>query len=147
MRERERERKREREEEKWSDKKKYFFIGIFGGVLNWIKISSNIKVPNFLDVALNLSDNSNWPFFLKMDEYPSSINVNSNHQNSIIKQVPKAVNMRISRLSSNKKSFHENSKMYIKALKNIGFKEEFTYLEPKMPNNINNNNNKLDINK
>ena len=33
--------------------------------------------------------------------------------------------------------------MYIEALKNSGFKEEFTYLQPKMikrNNNINNNN-------
>ena len=74
--------------------------------------------------------------------------MNSNHSNSIIKQVSKAVNMKISRLSSNKKIFHESSKMYIEALKNSGFKEEFTYLEPKIPNNNNNNNNnKLDRNK
>ena len=33
--------------------------------------------------------------------------------------------------------------MYIKALKNSRFNEEFTYLKPKVPNNINN---KLDIN-
>ena len=110
-----------------------------------IKISSNIKVPNFLDVTLNLSDNSYRPF-LKTDQYPSYININSNHPNSIIKQVPKAVNTRISRLSSDKKNFHESSKMYIEALKNSMFKEEFTYLEPKVPNNINNNN-KLDMNK
>ena len=52
--------------------------------------------------------------------------------------------MRIRRLSLDKKIFHESSKMYIEALKNSGFKEEFTYLEPKMiePNdNINNTNN------
>ena len=36
--------------------------------------------------------------------------------------------------------------MYIKALKKSGFKEEFTYLESKVPNNINNDN-KLDMNK
>ena len=35
--------------------------------------------------------------------------------------------------------------MYIEALKNSGFKEEFTYLEPRMPNNIINN--KLNMNK
>ena len=44
---------------------------------------------------------------------------------------------RISRLSSDKKIFHESNKMYIEALKNSGFKEEFTYVEPKVPNNIN----------
>ena len=53
--------------------------------------------------------------------------------------------MRISRLSSNKKIFHESSKMYIETLRNSEFKEEFTYLEPRMPNNINNN--KLGMNK
>ena len=67
-----------------------------------IEISFNIKVANFLDVILNLSDNFYRPF-LKTDQYPFYINVNSNHPNSIIKQVPKAVNTRISRLSSNKK--------------------------------------------
>ena len=60
----------------------------------------------------------------------------------MIKQVPKAVNTRIRKLSSNKKIFHESSKMYIEALKNCGFKEEFTYLEPKKINN-NNDNNKI----
>ena len=35
--------------------------------------------------------------------------------------------------------------MYIEALKNSRFKEEFTYLEPKVPNI--NNHNKLDRNK
>ena len=37
--------------------------------------------------------------------------------------------------------------MYIEALKNGEFKEEFTYLEPKVHNNNNNNNNKLDMDK
>ena len=37
--------------------------------------------------------------------------------------------------------------MYIEALKKSEFVEEFTYLDPKMPNNIINNNNKLDMNK
>ena len=39
--------------------------------------------------------------------------------------------MGIRRLSSKKKIFHESSKIYIEALKNRGFKEEFTYLELK----------------
>ena len=101
-----------------------------------IEISSNIKIANFLDITLNLSDNSYRPF-LKTNQYPSYINVNTNHPSSIIKQIPKAVNMRTRRLSSNKKSFHERSKMYFEALKNCGFKEEFIYLEPKKmkPNN------------
>ena len=69
-----------------------------------IEISSNIKVAHFLDITLNLSDNAYRPF-LKTDQYPSYIRVNSNHLNSIIKQVPKAVNTIISRLSLNKNNF------------------------------------------
>ena len=84
-----------------------------------IEISFNIKIANYVDVTLNLSDNSYRPF-LKTKQYPSYINVNSNHPSSIIKQVTKAVNMRIRRLSSNKKICHESSKMYIEALKNCG---------------------------
>ena len=49
-----------------------------------IEISSDIKIANFLDVPLNLSDNSYRPF-LKTNQYPFYINVNSYHPSSIIK--------------------------------------------------------------
>ena len=108
-----------------------------------IEISSIIEIVNFLDVTLNFSDNSYRPLF-KTNQYPSYINVNSNHHRYIIKQTPKAVNTRIRRLSSNEKILHESSKIYIEVLKNSGFKEEFNQ-EAKKPkiNNNNNNNCKL----
>ena len=42
------------------------------------------------------------------------------------------------------KIFHDSSKMYIEALKSSRFREEFTYQEPKMPNenNLNKENTK-----
>ena len=100
------------------------------------EISTNIKIANYLDVTLDLSNNSYRPF-LKTNQCPSYINVNSNHPSSIIKQVPKAVNTRIKRLSSNKNVFHENGKMYIETLRNSDFKEGVNYIEPKKikPNN------------
>ena len=52
-----------------------------------IEISSNNKIVNFLDVTLDLSNNSYKPF-IKTDQHPSYINVNSNHPKTIIKQVP-----------------------------------------------------------
>ena len=36
-----------------------------------------------------------------MDQSPSYININSNHPKAIIKQVPKAVNLKIRNLSAN----------------------------------------------
>ena len=67
-----------------------------------IEISSNIKIANFLDVTLDLSNNSYKPF-IKPNQNPSYINVNSNHPKNIIKQIPKAVNLRIGKLSANEK--------------------------------------------
>ena len=130
--------------------KKFFFVYLYLQLYKkWVGWTINIFLFRFYyhlpyNVTLNLSDNSYRPF-LKTDQYPFYINVNYNHPNSIIKQVPKVINTRISSLSSNK-IFHESSKMYIEALKNSGFKEEFTYLEPRISNNININN-KLDMNK
>ena len=54
-----------------------------------IEVSSNNKIDNFLDVTLNLSNNT-FKLFLKTDPYPSYINVNSNHLKTIIKQVPQS---------------------------------------------------------
>ena len=66
--------------------------------------------------------------FLKTDQYLSYINLNSNHPKAIIKQVPKAVDMRIRRWSANEKIFKDSSKIYKEALKNIGLRR--VYLLP-----------------
>ena len=100
-----------------------------------IEVSSN---NNFLDVTLDVSNNSYKPF-IKTNQHPSYININSNHPINIIKQVPKAVNL-ICKLSANEKIFNKSSKMYRDALKNSGFKEKFRYLEENMPNDINKEN-------
>ena len=59
-----------------------------------IEISSNIRIVNFLDVTLDLSNNSYKPF-IKTNQNPSYINVNSNPPKNIIKHISKAVNLRI----------------------------------------------------
>ena len=106
-----------------------------------IEVPSNNKIVNFLDVTLNLSDNTYKPF-LKTDQYPSYINVNLNHTNNIIKQVPKAVKLRINNLSTNEKIFQESSKIYKDSLKNSGFREEFKYQKENIPYDINKENKK-----
>ena len=103
-----------------------------------IEISSNNKIVNFLDLTLDLSNNIYKPF-IKMNQSPSYINVNSNHPKAIIKQVPKAVKLRIRNLSVNEEIFRKGSKMYIDALKSSGYKENFTYKEEKVPNGNDNN--------
>ena len=60
---------------------------------------------------------------------PFYINVNFNHPRSIIKQIPNAVDIRINKLSSNKKIFYENNRIYDEALEKSGFKQRLEYLE------------------
>ena len=105
-----------------------------------IEITSNIKIVNFLDVTLHLSNNSYKPF-IKTNQNPSYINVNSNHPKNIIKQIPKAVNLRIGKLSANEKIFKESCKKYIDALKNGGFKEDLRYFKEDITNEITKENN------
>ena len=92
-------------------------------------------------MTLDLSNDTYKPF-IKADQYPLYINVNSNLPKTIIKQVPKAVNLRIRNLSANEKIFQESSKIYMDALKNSGFREEFTNQEENIPNDINKEKNK-----
>ena len=54
-----------------------------------------------------------------------------------IKHIPKAVNLRIRNLSANEKIFQESSKICMDAFKNSGFREEFTYQEENILNDIN----------
>ena len=62
----------------------------------------------------------------------------------MIKQIQKAVNLRIGKLSANEKIFKQSSKRYIDALKNCGFKEEFRYLKEDITNEITKENNNYD---
>ena len=57
------------------------------------------------------------------------------------KQIPKAVNLRIGKLSANEKIFKESSKRYTEALKNSGFKEDFRYLKQNITTEITKENN------
>ena len=57
------------------------------------------------------------------------------------KQILKAINLRMGKLSANEKIFKESSKRYIDALKNSGFKEDFRYLKENITNEITKENN------
>lgn len=68
-----------------------------------IEISSNLKIVNFLDITLNLSNNTFKPFH-KVDQTPLYTNVHSNHPKHVIDHIPKTVNTRINRPSSSQKN-------------------------------------------
>ena len=88
----------------------------------------NLKIVNFLDVTLNISENSYKPFN-KTNTIPTCINVNSHQPTSIVKQIPNVIIIRINRLSSSKNIFNNHKEFYNEALHNSGCKNELQYFE------------------
>ena len=77
-------------------------------------------------VSLNLKNGTYSPY-RKTDNYPSYINVNSNHPPSIIKELPNMVNKRLQELSSNKNEFESAKGIYDSALKSSGYIQNLSY--------------------
>ena len=76
--------------------------------------------------------------YKKPSDNPMQINVNSNHPPSIIRQMPSSINRRLSNLSSDEEVFLNNIQSFREELKKSGFQDEFTYVEPKIPEERNN---------
>ena len=95
-----------------------------------ITTKTNLKVVQFLDIELDLINDTYRPY-RKPNDNPMYINVSSNHPPSIIKQIPESINRRLSSLSSSREVFLNNIQSYREALKKSGFRGELTYHEPK----------------
>ena len=83
-----------------------------------ITIHCNLKTVDFLDVTFDLDNNVYKPF-RKEKSKPIYINKHSNHPPSILKQLPKSIEKRISETPSNKDIFDESIKPYKDALKEV----------------------------
>ena len=79
----------------------------------------NINIVNYLDVQLNITDGTFRPY-RKPNNDPVYINKDSNHLPNIIEQNPKAIEKRISEISSNEIIFNEAKCLYENALKTVG---------------------------
>jgi len=97
-----------------------------------ITIQTNLKVVNYLDVTFNLTNESYRPYRKPNDE-PLYISTKSNHPPTIIRQLPAAINRRISDISCNQEMFDNAKPLYEKALKSSGFTENLIYTRPKTP--------------
>ena len=97
-----------------------------------ISISTNQKICNFLDVTLNLTDGTHYPY-RKPNNETLYIDTNSNHPPTIIKHLPAAIGRRISDISSSKELFNKAKPHYECALKQSGHDEELIYTERKKP--------------
>ena len=93
-----------------------------------LKITADVchQSVNFLDVTLNLKENNFTPY-RKPNNDPIYIDSRSNHPPSIIRQLPKSINKRISSLSSDKPSFDSAVPLYEEALKQSNFNTNLRY--------------------
>ena len=85
-----------------------------------IEISTNLKIVNFLDVTMNLT-NSTFKPYRKENSKIIYINTKSNHPPAVIKQIPKSIQKRLSTNSSNQNIFYDNIIEYQEALKHSGY--------------------------
>ena len=86
----------------------------------------NYKTVNFLDVTLNLTNESYKPY-RKPNNDPLYIHKESNHPPSITKQLPAAINRRIASLSSDKQTFDSVASTYDYALKQSNYNTKLQY--------------------
>ena len=100
-----------------------------------IIINCNMKIVNYLDVTLNLNEGSYHPYE-KSNEETNYTRVNSDQPPSILKQLPKSIEKRLSSLSSSKEIFKETAPYYEQYLSNCGYKEKLNYCDPAPPNSI-----------
>ena len=94
-----------------------------------IIIQCNLKIVDYLDLSFNLNDGSYRPY-RKPDDETCYIHVDSDHPPNIIKQVPLAVERRLSELSSSERIFNESKVHYQEALQKSGHKHLLKYKPP-----------------
>ena len=85
-----------------------------------ITIDVNHKIVNFLDVSLDLNSGLYKPF-MKPNDNPLYVNKSSNHPPSILRNIPAAVNKRLSGISATEEIFKNSVTPYQEALKKSGY--------------------------
>ena len=94
-----------------------------------ITIDVNVKIVNFLDITLDLSKGIYKPF-MKENDQPIYVDMNSNHPPMVLKNIPMGVNRRLSRISANKEVFDSSKAPYQEALRKSGYRYELKYEPP-----------------
>ena len=96
-------------------------IKIFKDVGFKIEIKTNLKIVDFLDLTLNLSNGTYSPYKKPNDQF-LYVHTSSNHPPQIINMLPKSINERLSKNFSNPEIFDKAKIDYEKALKDSGYK-------------------------
>ena len=85
-----------------------------------ITVEANTTIVNFLDVTLDLKSGKYYPY-TKEGNIPLYVHKTSNHPPSILKNIPKSINRRLSEISSDKECFDNAKHVYQEALNKSGY--------------------------
>ena len=94
-----------------------------------ITVEANKKVVNFLDVTLDLTTEKYKPYS-KPATTPLYVHSKSNHTPCIIKNIPEAINKRLSEISSDEEAFKEAAPPYQEALQESGYSYTLKFTPP-----------------
>ena len=93
-----------------------------------LEIIIRCKIDDNLDVTLNLNDGVYRPFH-KSNWETTYIHVESGHPSQIIKNIPRPIQKRLSRLSSTKDTFEKSKDYYEQPLQQCAYNERSNYKE------------------
>ena len=111
------------------DRMRKDIISIFQNEGLSITIEKNLIETDFLGVTFNLLTGKYFPF-RKVNNKPLYINAKSNHPLTIIKELPKMINKRLSELSCNQEEFNEAKPLYEEALSESYYKASLKFEKP-----------------
>ena len=98
-----------------------------------ITVETGLKKVDFLDVSFDLNDGTYQPY-RKPNDTPVYVHKESNHPKHVLNNIPKAINKRLTELSSNKNKFDKSKTIYQEALTRSGYNFTLCY----QPNNVKN---------
>ena len=85
-----------------------------------ITVEANTTKVNFLDITLDLQSGKHCPY-TKEGNVPLYVHRKSNHPPSILKNIPKSINKRLSEISSDKECFDKAKGIYQEAFNKSGY--------------------------
>ena len=95
-------------------------IKIFKDISFTIDVEMNVKTVDFLDITFNLN-NGTYRLYKKPNDLLVYISESSNHPPQIISRLPKIINERLFRNSSNEEVFNSSKYQYEKTLRDSGY--------------------------
>ena len=84
-----------------------------------------MKVVNYLDVTLNLNDDSYQPY-RKPNNETHYIHIHSDHPPCLTKQLPQSIEKRLSKLSQSKDRIYHTTPYYEQRVASCGYNKKLT---------------------